>query len=122
MSRKYFNVFFSHVHAHYRVLRYYTGLNFLWVIDNNADVSSAMDRISKKGNARSVSTFDFSTLYTKIPHNKLLQRLQFFIDLVFNDKDRKYLSCTDLEPTGFLVQDVLIEGTLRTRCHLLLSF
>ena len=69
--------------AYYRVLRYYTGLNFFWVIDNNADVSSAMDRISKKGNAR------------KIPHNKLLQCLQFFIDLVFNDKDRKYLCCTD---------------------------
>ena len=31
----------------------------------------------------------------KSPHNNLLQCLQFFIDLVFNDKERKYLSCTD---------------------------
>ena len=58
---KIFQCIFSHVRAYYRVFRYYTGLNFFWVIDNNADVSSAMDCISKKGNARSVSTF--STLY-----------------------------------------------------------
>ena len=32
--------------------------------------------------------------HTKIPHNKLIECLHFFIDLVFNKKDRKYLSVT----------------------------
>ena len=30
-----------------------------------------------------MSTFDFSTLYTKIPHNKLLYVLNEIIDFVF---------------------------------------
>ena len=33
-------------------------------------------------------------MYTKIPHNKLIDCLHFFIDKVFNKKDRCYLSVT----------------------------
>ena len=75
-------------------MQFYSGLNYFWVIENNSIMTNAMDKINLKNKAKSISTYDFSTLYTKIPHDKLLQSLQFFIDLVFNDKDRKYLSCT----------------------------
>ena len=53
-----------------------------------------MERISEKNNARSVSTFDFSTLYTKIPHDKLCDVLNKLVDFTFNSTNRKYLSVT----------------------------
>ena len=69
-------------------------MKYFWVIDNNTEFCKALDRINARKRARSISTFDFSTLYTKIPHDQLIDCLAFFIDLVFNKKDRKYLSVT----------------------------
>ena len=45
---------------------------------------------NNKNNAKSISTFDFSTLYTKIPHDLLIQVLCEIIDFVFkgNVKNR----------------------------------
>ena len=37
----------------------------------------------QKKSAKQISTFDFSTLYTKIPHNKLLDILYKVVDFVF---------------------------------------
>jgi len=91
---KIFKCIFNFSRAYYRVLEFYTGLKFFWVIDNNTEFCKALDRISNRNRARGISTFDFSTLYTKIPHNKLIDCLHFFIELVFNNKDRKYLSVT----------------------------
>ena len=54
----------------------------------------AMNRMSRKNNAKSVSTFDFSTLYTNIPHDKLTDVLSTMIDSTFNSSSRKYLSVT----------------------------
>ena len=85
---------FSHVRAYYRKARFYSGLNHFWVVDNNANLVSAMDRISRKGNAKSVATYDFSTLYTKIPHDQLISSISFLLDSTFNNKNRKYLSVT----------------------------
>ena len=51
-------------------------------------------RMSRKGNAKTVATFDFSTLYTKIPHDKLIEVLNTIIDSTFNKTNRKYLSVT----------------------------
>ena len=64
---------------------FYLGIKHFWVVDNNSDVVAALDKISAKSKARSISTFNFSTLYTKIPHDKF----------VFNSSDRVYLSVTD---------------------------
>ena len=50
---------------------FYSGIKHFWVVDNNWEVVAALDKISGKGKARSISTFDFSTLYTKIPHEEL---------------------------------------------------
>ena len=91
---KIFQCVFAHVRAYYRKARFYSGLNHFWVIDNNTNLISAMDRINKKGNAKSIATYDFSTLYTKIPHDQLLHSINFLLDLAFDDKSRKYLSVT----------------------------
>ena len=49
--------------------RVWTGVSNFWVIQNNAPVVERTDKINKEKQAVSVNTIDFSTLYTKIPHN-----------------------------------------------------
>ena len=68
---------------------FYSGIKHFWVVDNNSDVVAALDKISK---AISISTFDFLTLYTKIPYDKLFDVLNLLVDIVFNSCDRVYLS------------------------------
>ena len=92
-----FKCIYSHLRRYYHVAEFYSGIKHFWVIDNNSDVVATLDKISAKGKARSVSTFDFSTLYTKIPHDKLIDVLNKLVDFTFNSTDRLYLSVT---PSG----------------------
>ena len=45
-----------------------------------------INKINAKSNAKNISTFDFSTLYTKIPHHLLINVLSEIIDFVFKGK------------------------------------
>ena len=52
---------------------------------------------NKKKKAKSISTFDFSTLYTKIPHDKLIKELSEVIDFVFDAGNCKYIAISKNE-------------------------
>ena len=52
----------------------------------------ALNKINKKHNAKCISTFDFSTLYTKLPHNKLVKELSEIIDFVYDYGSCKYIA------------------------------
>ena len=45
-----------------------------------------------KRKATSVSIFDFSTVYTKLPHNKLLMALNSLIDFCYDAGESKYIN------------------------------
>ena len=47
---------------------------------------------NKRRKATSVLTFDFSTFYTKLPHNKLLMVLKSLIDFCFDGGEWKYIT------------------------------
>ena len=51
-----------------------------------------MNGLNKRRKATSVSTFDFSILYTKLPHNKLLMVLNSLIDFCFDGGENKYIT------------------------------
>lgn len=65
--------------------------NDFYVIDGHDDI---LDYIAVnnlvKGN-KSVSTFDFSTLYTSIPHSQLKDNLNKFVDRIFNIKEKQFI-------------------------------
>ena len=42
-----------------------------------------IDKINKRNKAKSISTFDFATLYTKIPHELLIEALNDIVDFAF---------------------------------------
>ena len=51
---------------------YFSRTKTFWVIQNNSLPLECIDKIDKRKNTKQISTFDFSTLYTKIPYDKLL--------------------------------------------------
>ena len=52
---------------------------------------SSIKKINRKKGAKSIATFDFSTLYTKLPHEKLVKELLKLIDFCFDGGNKKYI-------------------------------
>ena len=53
----------------------WSGIKTLWTFQCNSTVISSINKLIKGKVAKSLSTFDFSTLYTKIHHDKPLHIL-----------------------------------------------
>ena len=69
--------------------QYFSGIKSFWVIESNTNVLHSLNSISKESRAKQLSTFDFSTLYTKIPHNKLLEVLSDIIEFCFKGRSKE---------------------------------
>ena len=63
-----------------------------WVVQNNKPVIDAMNALNKQRKVTSVSAFYFSTLYTELPHNKLLVVLNSSTDFYFEGGEHKYVT------------------------------
>ena len=50
------------------------GVNNIWILKNSTRLLSSFDQLDVR-TATSIQTFDFSTLYTSIPHNLLKSRI-----------------------------------------------
>ena len=72
----------------FKLTKFLSNYNKFWVLQN---VDFAMENISifnRKKKPKSVATYDFSTLCTTLPHDKLIKRLCNFIDFVFEGGNR----------------------------------
>jgi len=71
--------------------------NTVFVIDNRDKVIDFMDISNAKGEPRKcISTWDFSTLYTNIPHDKLISKMTSFVKKLFNaNPEKPYICCSD---------------------------
>ena len=61
----------------------------MWIVDNSMDVMQKITNLKEP--ARNIRTYDFSTLYTSLPHRKLKEKLSWVISQCFNDGARKYI-------------------------------
>ena len=52
----------------------HTGVNNMWILKNSTDLLSSLSHLGVH-RATSIETFDFSTLYTSIPHDLLKSRI-----------------------------------------------
>ena len=75
--------------------RLWVGVSNFWVIQNNKPVVDRINKINSKKKAVSIRTFDFSTLYTKIPHDLLKKALFEIVDFVFKGGISKGVYVTD---------------------------
>ena len=67
------------------------GVNQMWILKNSKDLLEYIQSRSLSS-CNSIKTFDFSTLYTTIPHSKLKDRLRELVQLCFIKKNgqRRY--------------------------------
>ena len=66
-----------------------TGVNAMWIINNSLDVLNVIGKPTFV--AKNISTWDFSTLYTSIPHDKLKIRIYELLERVFTTVNRRYI-------------------------------
>ena len=54
-----------------------TGVNCFWIINNSQQVLSSLFYLNKVSRAKHFDSFDFTTLYTNIPHDTLKDELRY---------------------------------------------
>ena len=72
-----------------------TGVNCFWIIDNSTQVLEKLSRLNKTKRAKHFDSFDFSTLYTNIPHDLLLKSLTELFKEAYRIRGAMYLSVTN---------------------------
>ena len=87
-----FTLFQRQIQTYYTKAHYYSGIKSYWIVHNRDPILNAVNKSSFRRSAKSVSSFDFSTLYTKIPHDKLIEVLNKIIDFVFKGGTRDKIS------------------------------
>ena len=89
---------FNQVRTFHRKSTFYKNYNRFWIIENSFPVVEKLSKLNERKRARDISTYDFSTLYTQLPHDELIQNLDEIVDFSFNggnqkkDGNRKYLT------------------------------
>ena len=68
-----------------------SGKYLFWSIKNSGEI---LDKLKARDfNATSLSTYDFSTLYTTLPHNLIKYKLIDLIERTFQREGSPYLAC-----------------------------
>ena len=69
------------------------GKNLFWSIKNSGEI---LNKLKSRGFlASGLSTYDFSTLYTTLPHNLIKVKLTELIEQTFNREGSLNLACND---------------------------
>jgi hypothetical protein len=95
---KIFKHIFDQIQSFHEKSYFYKNYNKFWVLQNSFPLLKTLDEINLKRKAKEISTFDFSTLYTKLPHDDLIRVLHKLIDFAFDGGkfkskgNRKYLT------------------------------
>ena len=70
-----------------------SGRNLFWSIRNPGEI---LDKIKARDfNATSLAAFDFSTLYTTLPHTLIKDKLIDLIEKIFQREGSHYFACND---------------------------
>ena len=65
--------------------------NDFFIIDSNEKVLDFLCSDNTHKGRKSINTYDFSTLYTSIPHQQLKENMSKFVHRVFEFKDKEYI-------------------------------
>jgi len=67
------------------------GINPYWIV-NSIDVFKCASHFNLTKKCSNILTYDFSTLYTNIPHKKLKQEFTWIINKAFKSSKRTFIS------------------------------
>ena len=83
----------NHVIKYWITVYERNGKNLFWSIKNSGEI---LNKLKSRGFLESsLSTYDFSTLYTKLTHNLIKEKLTELIEQTFNREGSLYLACND---------------------------
>ena len=86
-----FKLMYNQIENFHKKAKFLSNYNKFWVLQNPDPVLSSIKKINRKKGAKSIATYDFSTLYTKLPHNKLVKELWKLVDFCFDGGNKKYI-------------------------------
>ena len=84
------NVFCNQIRNFHDKSNFYETYNRYWVINDSKPFIDKLNVINTRKKAKEISTFDFSTLYTKLPHNDLIHVLYYILDFCFDGGTRNF--------------------------------
>ena len=82
---------YSQIEKFHRKSKLLSNYNKFWVLQNVEPLIENINIINRKKKAKSIPTYDFSTLYTILPHDNLIKRLCNLTDFVFEGGNRTYI-------------------------------
>ena len=65
-------------------IKRFTGIDMFFITDNFQKIASDIQHLNSRTKAKAVSTYDFTSLYTKIQHKDLITNLERYIEHAFN--------------------------------------
>ena len=68
------------------------GINPMWIIHKSQSVHRSTATFNRKKSAKDIRTYDFSTLYTSIPHKQLRAELRWVIKEAFKNSKYSFIS------------------------------
>ena len=87
-----FKLFYEKVERYHAKGKAWSGIKAFWCIQNSYPLSSSINKLNKRRAAKSMSSFDFSRLHTKLPHDQLLYVLNRITHFDFKVGTRDYIS------------------------------
>jgi hypothetical protein len=69
-----------------------SGANRFWIVESTEEVLAKMERLDRRNAAQTVSSHDFTTLYTNLPHESLKEKLCWVIDKAFDAVEKELLA------------------------------
>ena len=87
------------------------GVNSMWIVKNSTDLLSSLDQLNVL-TATSVQTYDFSTLYTSIPHNLFKSRITALIHNSFKRRNgrNRYTHIKIASGKGYFIDTINPSG------------
>ena len=87
-----FRVILRQIESFSRMLHSVTGIKHCWIIDNSKAIVDYLDTLNERYSGRNITTYDFTTLYTKLAHDDILDSMNTIIDLAFKKSKYKFIS------------------------------
>lgn len=78
---------------HCQTTQRYDGVNKYWIIDSSQPILDSLSDMNKTCTAKSITTYDFTSLYTALPHGEISSNLSDIISDVFDRRVTKKKPC-----------------------------
>ena len=104
----------NHVIRYFEKVYERSDKNLFWSIKNSGEVLNKLK--SRVFHATSLSTYDFSTLYTTLPHNLIKEKLINLIEWTFKREGSPYIACNEIRLSSLLETQNDINFGLVKRC------